>query len=443
MANLEQALGPKGIPVFGNVFQMGGDPLDYYSGLHAEYGDAVKLKLGPMEAWSFCSAEAIHQILVTQHKIMRKGVGYQGLRMFLGEGLITTDKAHWADERKRLNAIFTPTSIDKYSSAILDACIATLPELNALADSGKPVDIGDAMTRLTMRVVSKTTFGVDLGEGPSDIIEAFDVAFTFITDVTAQPLRAPLFVPTAKNKKYKWALSVIDGFTRELIERSKSNLDTSEMNGRIFESLSGIDEELLRDEVISLYFAGFETTARTMTFMMDLLGRDPEILARLRAETDGAGDLAKIASVTKSLPMASEIVNEALRIYPPVAMMARQTNVDCEIGGHEVKADSLVIVLPYVAQRAVQNWPAGDAFAPDPDKPLAKRLTHRGAYAPFGAGPRICLGKHFALVELVLAISLVCREFDWTLVDSAPMETDFHGTLRPKNPILVNLSRRK
>ena len=308
------APGPKGLPVLGNIFQMGRtDPLVFWRQMHAAYGDTVKLRLGPIDAWFFASPDAIYDVFVTQHRNMRKGIGYSGLRKLLGEGLITTDKHHWAEQRQRLNPVFSPASIEIYAGAVSDACRAGLPELLAIADAGRPIDIGHAMTRLTMRVISRAAFGVDLGKGHDEIVEAFEFAFAFVADITAQPVRPPLFVPTPNNRKYRKAHTRIRRFVDGLIDRSVTRGDARSMSGRIFDALSGIDRTLFRDEIVSLYFAGFETTARCMTFMMDLLARHPEVLQKLREEAETLNDPVGSKPVSEQLPAATEIVNETLR----------------------------------------------------------------------------------------------------------------------------------
>lgn len=443
-ATTERPPGPKGLPLLGNIFQMGNvDPLVFWRNAHAEYGDVIKLKLGPMDAWFFSAPQAIYDVFVTQHRTMRKGIGYSGLRKLLGEGLITNDRDHWSSQRNKLNPVFTPAAVEAYAHAVFDACQAGLPELETLTARNEPIDIGHAMTRFTMRVISRAAFGVDLGEGHDQIVDAFEFAFAFVADITAQPVRPPLFVPTPNNRKFLKARRLIDAFIDDLIDRSRTQPDSSGMNGRIFSALEGTEHALFRDEVISLYFAGFETTARTMTFMMDLLARHPETLAALREEAGHLEDGAGERPVSDRLPVATEIVNEALRIYPPVALMARQPNSDCIIGGYPVRANSLIIVCPFLAQRNPAFWSAGGQFAPDPDHPLASRLRHRAAFTPFGGGPRLCLGKHFAMIELALAIALIARDFDWQLVDRDPVELAFHGTLRPKVPVMMRFAIRE
>jgi cytochrome P450 len=440
-ATSRHAPGPKGLPFFGSAFSMRGiDPLVYWQEIRETYGKTARLRIGPIDLWFFATPEAIHQVLVGKHGHMRKGFAYSGLKMLLGEGLITTDKEHWASERQRLNPVFAPSKIETASAAIGDACTAGMRELEAVQD--RDIDIGHAMTRLTMRVISRAAFGLDLGEGHEGIVEAFDYAFAFLADITAEPVRAPLFVPTKRNRKYRAAHRIIDDFTADLIDRSIARPYASAMSGGIFDALGGIDRTLLRDEVVSLYFAGFETTARSMTFMMYLLALQPELIAALRSEAVASGEKVEPGTVARRLPVATEIVNETLRLFPPVAMLARQANSDIEIDGYPIRRNDMLVLCPYMAQRDPDYWPDGDRFRPDPDKPLAQRIMHRGAYIPFGSGPRICLGKHFALAEMAIAISMIARDFDWQLSGAENMELQFHGTLRPKNPLMMRLASR-
>ena len=418
------------------------DPMQFWRDMHAVHGDTISLKLGPLAIWFFASPEAIYEVFVTQNRIMRKGLAYSGLRKLLGDGLITNDRENWTTQRQRLNPVFSPGAINNYAGSVHDACEAGMAELKALAESGKPVDFGHAMTRLTMRIISLAAFGIDLTRGHDEIVDAFEYAFAFIADITADPVRPPLFVPTRENRKFKHALAVIDGFLDELIDQSRSQSKPGGMSGTIFSALEGNDRKMLRDEVITLYFAGFETTARTMTFLMHQLPEHPQVLEQLRKEAAGLSRPGGRDSVANLLPAATEVVNEALRLYPPVAMMARQPNEDCVIDGYPVKANSLVIVCPFLAQRNEAWWPAGEAFAPSPETPLSGRLLHRGAFAPFGAGARMCLGKHFAMVEMALAIAMIARDFDWRLEDPSPIELEFHGTLRPARPVIGQLSVR-
>lgn len=437
----EGAPGPRGMGVLRAFRAMGRtDPLSFWREMHAQYGDVISLKLGPLNIWFFASPEAIYEIFVTQNRVMRKGIGYSGLRKLLGNGLITNDRENWGEQRQRLNPVFSPGAINTYAGSVHDACEAGMAELRELAASAKPADLGHAMTRLTMRIISLAAFGIDLTRGHDEIVDAFEYAFAFVADITADPVRPPLFVPTAENRKFKHALSVIDGFLDELIDQSKSQSKAGGMSGSIFSALEGVDRNLLRDEIITLYFAGFETTARTMTFLMHLLPQYPETLNALRKEAATLVRPGVADSVPKMLPVATEVVNEALRLYPPVAMMARQSNADCTIDGYRVKANSLIIVCPFLAQRNEIWWPQADAFAPSPQQPLSERLLHRGAFAPFGAGARMCLGKHFAMVEMALATAMIVRDFTWQLKDASPLVLDFHGTLRPARPVFGRLS---
>lgn len=434
--------GPRGLPLVGNALEVRGqDILQYWIGLHGAYGPVVKLKLGPMPAYSFAAAPEIYEVLVTLNKQMAKGMGYAGLRLLLGEGLITTDLPQWASQRQKLNPLFTPAAIEGYAGSVHDALIRAIGELLPEDAQSGEIDITEAMTRLTMRVISGAAFGVDLGQNHKHVADAINFTFGFVADLTSNPLRIPLFVPTVRNQRYKRALAVIDDFIAGLIRDAKTSPDTRSMSGQIFEALKENDEKLLRDEVISLYFAGYETTARAMTFALHLLASHPEVMARVRAEAQGFAKPESDVEVMRRLPFAAEVASEVLRLYPPVAMMARQPKEDCIIGGYEVKAGSLVVIHPYLAQRDPDYWPEPSIFAPDPEVPLPKRLKHRGAFVPFGGGPRLCLGKQFAMVEMTLAIALMVQRFDWTTDGTEDLALSFNGTIRPAEDVKAQLIR--
>ncbi len=442
MAHPVRPPGPRGLPLLGNVldFKLGGDLLAQWRTLHEAFGDALKVSFGPVNIWSFACPDAVQEVLVTQHKAMRKGFAYAGLRKLLGEGLVTTDAPHWASQRQRLNPLFSPPATEDYAGVIFDAVTLGVNDLASAAAGGKTVDVGEAMVQLTMRVIAGAAFGVDLGERHVQVAEAFNYAFSYMADSVARPLRPPLFVPTAGNRHYRRALHTIETFVDGLIARAAAAPGDNSMNGQIFAALVGNTHQMLRDEVISLYFAGFETTARAMTFLIYELARNPHLLEPLRQEAatfkrpDGA------LAVLKQLPLACEIVNETLRLYPPVALVARELTRDCDIAGQSLKAGSLAVINIFLTQRNPAWWPAGDHFAPDLANPLQKRIAHRGAYAPFGAGPRICLGKHFALVEMAMATALLAANFDWSLVDERPLELEFVGTIRPRSPIRASFT---
>ncbi|MDR3472549.1 MAG: cytochrome P450 [Devosia sp.] len=435
--------GPKGLPLLGNVFDVRGkDLLGYWRETHARYGETVKLRLGPLDCWSFAGPEGIYDVLVTQHKSIRKGFGYNGLRLLLGEGLISTDAPHWASERQSLNPLFSPVAIEGYAGAVYDAVKLGLDDLDGPATRAEVIDIGAAMTRVTMRVVSQAAFGVDFGESHAGVADAFNDAFAFIADISADPVHPPLFVPTARNRAYKRNLEVIDAFVAGLVEGARQNPEQGGLNGQILAALKHAPPKLLRDEIVSLYFAGFETTARGMAYAMYLLARHPEWLEPLAHEAARFQRPDGGLAVLKGLPVAAEIVSETLRLYPPVPIMGRQTLADTVIGGYPVKGGSLVLIVPFIAQRDPRFWPAGDDFAPDPANPLSRRLPHKGAWMPFGGGPRLCLGKHFALVEMAMATALLAQRYSWTLQSDAPLELEFHGTIRPKTPLLARLARR-
>lgn len=431
--------GPPGLPILGNILNLRGrDTLQFWTEAWARYGDTIRLRLGPVEAYFFAHPEACYSALVREARRQGKGMGYQGLRLLLGQGLITSDGDYWHRQRKLLQPLFTPSRIDSYFATIATACADALDRLRE-DGAGRDIDLSDEMMRLTMSVISRVLFGRDLTVSDLDVARAFETAFGFVTDITANPIRAPLFVPTLRNRQYRAARDRIDRFIHDLIETAPD--DAASLIGPIRRQLAGNDASGVRDEVLTLFFAGFETTARTLTWAIYLLSRHPEWIGRIRAEARGAlaGDLDD-HRILERLPVTAAVVNETLRLYPPAAFIARETNEPCAIGGYTLPKGAMVVLSPHLTHRHPDYWSDGQAFRPDrPELAQIQRLP-KGAYLPFGLGPRVCLGRHMALIEATVGLALFVARFDWSRASREEVSISFHGTSRPDRPIRVRLN---
>ncbi len=431
--------GPPGLPILGNILDLRGrDTLQFWTEAWAEYGDTVRLRLGPVEAWFFAHPDACYSALVREARQQGKGMGYQGLRLLLGQGLITSDGDYWHRQRKLLQPLFTPSRIDTYFATIATACGDGLDRLRK-DSNGAEIDLSDEMMRLTMSVISRILFGRDLTVSDLDVAGAFEFAFAFVTDITANPIRAPLFVPTARNRRYRAARERIDRFIHDLIDNAPD--DPTSLIGPIRRQLAENDAKGVRDEVLTLFFAGFETTARTLTWAVYLLSRHPEWIARIRAEaaetlTDDLTD----HRILERLPVTAAVVNETLRLYPPAAFIARETYEPCSIGGFTMPKGAMVVLSPHLTHRHPDYWPDAEAFRPDRPELTAIQRLPKGAYLPFGLGPRVCLGRHMALIEATVGLALFAARFDWSRTSDEDVGISFHGTSRPDRPIRLRLN---
>jgi cytochrome P450 len=444
-SNLGRPPGPAGLPFIGNALQMGGDVLQNYLGLRQTYGDVVYMKLGPLNGYVLFNPEHVHHVLVKNQKNYVKGMGYDGLRLMLGQGLVTSDGETWMQDRRLMGPFFTPTAITRYTAMMVEVIQAMLERWQAAARSGQPLQVDEEMMRLTMSVIGRAMFSIDLGEEMEEVGQALREAFGFIPSRTAAGGLIPLSFPLPSHRRFHRNMAVIEAFITARIaagrKQAGDNILSVLLKAQDGETGYKLSEQQLRDEVTTLFFAGFETTARSLTWGWYLLGQNPPALARLGAEarqeiTDPAApDLSK-------LKYSRMVVDETLRLYPPTALLARQNVAEDNIGGYTIPAGSMVILVPYVVHRYPGVWDNPEVFDPERFGEQAAARP-KPAYIPFASGPRVCLGNSFALLEMVLTFSMVAARFRLTPTETAPIGARFAGTIRPNRSLWMKVEENR
>jgi cytochrome P450 len=304
----------------------------------------------------------------------------------------------------------------------------------------------DEMLRLTMSVIGRAMFAIDLSQEMTEVGAALQEAFGFI------PTRAtsivPLSVPLPTHQRFKKNLDLINRFVAERIEEGRRSTTQETLLSILLhaqdeETGHRMTDEQLRDEVVTLFFAGFETTARSLTWGWSLLTRHPDALARLEAEADRVIGLQR-PSVEDlfNLTWTRQVIDETLRIYPPTALLARQASEDDVIGGYPVKAGSMIILVPYIVHRHRDFWANADVFDPERFTSEADAARPRSAYIPFASGPRVCLGNNFALLEMVYAYAMAAARYHVEAVDTSEITHEFGGTIRPTRRLSVRVRER-
>lgn len=443
--------GPRPLPVVGNIpHLLGKDRIATFTSLWRDYGDITYLKLGPRHGFVLSSPDHLHHVLVKNQKNYVKGRGYNGLRLLLGQGLITSEGALWQRQRRLMQPSFTPAATTRFLAMMVEVTERALNRWDAAAVSGTALVMDDEMMRLTMSVIGRALFSLDLGEELLEIGQAFQAAFAAITDRTngAALGRLPLSVPTPANQRFNAAMARITAFIDERIADGRANSGQENLLGLLLraqdeETGERMDQQQLRDEVMTLYFAGFETTARSLTWAWYLLGRHPEVARKLEAEADAV--LAGRAPTWEDLyrlTYTRQVVDEVLRLYPPTAMLARQNLADDVIGGYTVPAGSMIILVPYLVHRYPGVWENPEHFDPERFRPEAAEARPKAAYIPFASGPRVCLGNSFALLEMVLALAMTSARFRLDPITQAPITFSVAGTIRPDTPLRMRVVRR-
>jgi cytochrome P450 len=440
------APGPKGLPILGNVLRFGNEKniLFHFIDLWHEYGDVAHVKLGSQHIYVVVEPEHVHHVLVKNASNYIKGNGYTGFRLLVGQGLVTSDGDLWRNQRRLMQPSFTPKSIVQFFDMMVETTERMLDRWNPSSTlPASALHMDAEMMRLTMSIISKAIFGVDLGVEAAEVGEAFHDAFAFVTARTMSAVALPLSLPLPAHRRFKRSLQVIDDFVERQIAlgRSRPGGDTLLsilLQARDEETGQRMSERQLRDEVVTLFLAGFETTARSLTWGWYLLSRHPKVQDHLIAEVDAVlGGRRPTVEDLYHLPYTRRVVDETLRLYPPTALLGRQIVADDVIGNVRVGAGGIIMLVPYLTHRLPTFWPDPERFDPDRFCPEAMAARPKSAYIPFISGPRICLGNNFALMEMVLAFALTAQRYRLAATTTDEIGVAFRGSACPTSPLYL------
>jgi cytochrome P450 len=425
------------------------DPLGSLTAAHAKFGDAATFRLLHLRFVSLADPAAAQHVLVRNHRNYVKSPSYQGLRLVLGDGLVTSEGEHWRRQRKLAQPAFHRQRL----AALVDTMVQCIDERLADWDARRDldVDIHAEMMALTLAIVSRTLFGMDLqGDGIDlrPLGPAVTVALHKANEFAESLLKLPLWVPTRSNRRFAKAKRVLDDIVHRIIDvRRKSGEQRDDVLGMLMAATdeSGterMDDAQLRDEVMTLFLAGHETIATAMSWTFLLLHQHLEIAARVRDEARQVlGDRTPTVEDLPALVYLGQVVDESMRLYPPAWIIERQAIGDDEIGKWRIPKGTIVATSPYVLHRSPALW--SDPLRFDPDRFAPGRLDERAkhAYMPFGAGPRVCIGNHFALMEAKLILAMVMRRWSIEVKDPAGVRPDPKVTLRPAGGMAARLHR--
>lgn len=454
---------PDSLPLIGDIRRFGPEKnmLFHFIDAWEQFGDLCQLRLGPYRVHVIAKPDYVHHVMVKNAANYIKGNGYTGFRLLVGNGLVTSDGELWRRQRGLMQPSFTPRSVAHFAGMMTESMDQMLDRWHTVAQSRGELCMDEEMARLTMSIISKTIFGVDLAaedgaSGSSQVSEAFHRAFAFVTARTMSAMPLPLPLPLPAHRQFKRDRAIIDAFVRSQIEKGRQAGEVAPdqetiisilLRARDAESGAGMSETQIRDEAVTLFLAGFETTARTLTWGWYLLDRHRAALARM---TDEAGAVLTLGlsplAVAEQLVYTRAVVDEALRLFPPTALLARQVVEDDVIDGYRIPGGSIVMLLPFITHRYPGVWDAAEAFRPErwlPD-PVTGTVAERpkSAYVPFANGPRICLGNHFALLEMTLTFAKVAQRFHLWRQAQDPIGYEFHGSTAPTAPLIMQIQPR-
>ncbi len=424
------------------------DPLAFGLDLARKYGDIAYYRLGPLRVYQLNHPDLVRQILVEQpEKFHKPRLVKRAFRPFAGNGLLTSDGDFWRQQRKLIQPAFHHRQLAAYG----DVMVAhTLRMVESFAD-GEVREIASEMTKLTLSVVVSSLFGSELPSGVREIggsmVAVMDAAAWRIN----RPLHIPPWVPTRRNLRERRVLETLDLMLRVLVRTRRTSGDGRNNDDLLSVLLAAVDEDngvrmsdqQLRDEMMTLFMAGHETTAAALTWTWYLLSRHPEVDAKLIEELHRVlAGRAPAATDLPKLPYAEMVIREAIRLYPPGPLFGREAVEDVTIGGYTLPAGSIVMVNTYALQRDPRFYTDPEQFDPERFRPGWEDRIPRYAYLPFGGGPRVCIGNGFAMMEARLILATVAQHHKLSLEGSEDVEPIQLVTLRPRGPVRMRLQRR-
>jgi len=407
------APGPRGDFLLGSTLDFKESPLEFISYLHRAYGDVVRFRVGPSHWYLVSHPEDIWDMMVHRSKIFLKpAVARRLWEKFLGDGLLTVEGDRW----KRLHSLMRPAfhkrRVSAYGATMVDY---THRMVDGWAE-GESVDFNEAMVGLTLEVVAKTLFNADVRAGTGTVAQAMDTLNVEMLNHIHMPIPVPRWWPSERNRRKMAAIEDIEKIVRGVIaERRSSGEDHGDLLSMLVNARTEDGDRLtdteLRDQAMTLFFAGHETTAHAMTWTWYLLARHPAITERLRAdiqEVTGGGRLE--VEHLSQLPYLDQVIKESMRILPSVWVFMKEPTEDVVIRGFKIPKGSQIMISPFVTQHDSRWFPSPETFDPDRFSPERVKSIPTGAYVPFSGGGRVCIGKSFAMMEARLIIgSLVQR----------------------------------
>lgn len=442
---MQRTSAPGRVPLLGHLPAFLRDPLTFLDQTQ-RLGPFVDVEFPNMRSVMVTEPEHIEEVLVTKAKSFSKDQFAEDLKKLLGEGLLTSEGEFWLRQRRLAQPAFHRERIAAYARTMVE-CAET--EVNRWRD-GEERDAHEDMMRVTLEIVGKTLFGTNVADRAREIAHALDAVMARYTDPIAIGVPHWDKLPTPGNKRFRDGVAAIDAVIRDLIAAHRQNRagDGTDLLAMLLaardEDGSGMSDQQLRDEVITLVLAGHETTAIALSWTWVLLSQHPEVTRNLEEELDRvlAGRAPTLADVPK-LEYTDRVIRESMRLWPPAWSIGRRALVDVTIGGMPIKKGEQVWMNQWSVHRDARFYPNPQRF--DPDRWLGdmqKRLP-RYAYFPFGGGPRLCIGNAFAMMEAVLLLATFARSYRLTLVPGHPIEALTAVTLRPKHGVKVRLHRRE
>lgn len=439
------APGPPTFQFFLDLPKFRKDPLGGFFNAALTYGDVVRYR-GVWITHQLSHPDHIQHVLQGNVANYRKGRGYKILKLSLGEGLLTSEGALWQRQRKMTQPSFQGQQVASFVPTMAGNAAAMLRRWEIKAGQKTVFDVVPDFMRLTLNIAAQVLFTTNLEADAESIRRTLDIGRDYSVERAWSIFPPPLSWPTRRNREYRGALANIHGIMDRIIaERRKETAHISDLLTMLMEARdengAPMSDKQLRDEVITLLTAGHETTTLALAWTCFLIATRPDVVERMTAEAAFLNGPPAYEDLMK-LRYSRMVVEESMRLYPPVWTLARTAVNEDEIGGYRITAGSEILIFPYITQRHPKWWQDPDVFRPERFAPENSAARPRYAYLPFGAGPRTCVGLNFAMTEILVVLTMLLQRFRLRLaIDPAQVRSDPSVTLQPRPGVPVVLEK--
>lgn len=419
--------------------------IEYLQDAYKKHGDTFQIDLIVKQLYASANPEFIKHVLQTNQKNYAKSNGYKFMKMGLGNGLVTSEGDYWRKQRRLAQPAFYKTNLENLYVDMNRTMKEYVKELDT--KRGQTIDFSKEMMTLTATIVLRSLFSVEESEMLDTIYEGMEQMQSHIMKQARHPLTRWKYYINGEYKTFKKELKVFDdlvyGIINERRESGESKPDLLQMLMDVEDADTGekMTDLQLRDELVTMFSAGHETSANALAWTFYLLCKNPAIVAKLKAEADEAlpdGHIPTFADL-RNLQYTKQVIEEGMRLYPPAWVIGRKTIKEDVVNGFTVPKGQDVLLEVFLMHRNENVWENPLEFNPDRFTPENIKNRPKHHYLPFGAGPRMCIGNHFAMMEMQLIVATLIQHFDFKLVKNHPVKMDPLITLRPKHGILVDI----
>jgi cytochrome P450 len=408
----------------------------FFSNMAQQYGDLAYLRMAGEHLFVASNPAVIRDVLVTHNQNFHKSRGLERIKILLGEGLLTSEDAFHLRQRRLMQPAFHRERIAAYASTM----VSYADRVRRAWTPGTTLDVAREMSRLTLLIVGKTLFDADVESQARDVGEAMSGLMDSFWTLMLPFGKTLQRLPIPHIRRGRKARERLDAIIYGMIRERRANLgDRGDLLSMLLMAQDdedrgrGVTDRQIRDEAMTIFLAGHETTANALTWTWYLLSQSPEVERRLHEEIDRVleGRLPGVADVDR-LSYTNRVVTESMRLYPPAWLVGRRAVNEYSIGPYYVPPRSIIIMSQWIVHRDPRHYAEPDRFEPDRWTPQFKAALPRFAYFPFGGGPRQCIGESFAWMELVLLVATLAQQWRFELVPTHPVVPQAAVTLRPK-----------